>query len=218
MRFTPDSSLLTFPIESITHGASLSSVECPVVARSSGMALNSVDSAHPVLWTIGHSTRSAGELIGLLRAHAIQQLADVRLIPFSRRNPQFHVEALERELVKAGMSYRGMKALGGRRKPLADSVNLGWRNEGFRGYADYMQTREFGGALDELLDLAAARPTSIMCAEALPWRCHRSLIADAALARGWTVRHILSSARADEHELTSFARILDGRLIYPKQC
>lgn len=171
--------------------------------------------ARQVLWTIGHSTRTADEFIALLRGHAIRELVDVRMIPFSRRNPQFHSETLERELAEAGIPYRSMKSLGGRRKARADSINLGWRNAGFRGYADYMQTPEFWGALEELLDLAAARPTAIMCAEAVPWRCHRSLIADAALVRGWTVRHILSPARADEHALSSSARVLDGRLFYP---
>ncbi len=151
----------------------------------------------------------------MLHGHAIRQLVDVRVIPFSRRNPQFHTDTLERALNKAGVVYRGMKTLGGRRKARADSVNLGWRNAGFRGYADYMQTGEFWGALEELLTLAKDLPTTIMCAEAVPWRCHRSLIADAAVVRGWTVRHIMSTTRADEHHLTPFARMVDGRLIYP---
>ncbi len=173
------------------------------------------EKTNQVLWTIGHSTRAAEDFIALLHGHVIRQLIDVRVIPFSRRNPQFHSEALARELDKAGVVYCGMKTLGGRRRARADSVNLGWRNAGFRGYADYMQTREFWDALDELLVLAKASPTAIMCAEAVPWRCHRSLIADAALVRGWTVRHIMSAARADEHQLTPFARVLNGRVVYP---
>ena len=182
------------------------------------MALTGVHDTRSILWTIGHSTRCAEAYIALLEEHAIRQVVDVRAIPFSRRNPQFHWETLARDLDGAGIVYRSMKSLGGRRKVQADSVNLGWRNAGFRGYADYMQTPEFWDALEELLALAEASRTSIMCAEAVPWRCHRSLIADAALVRGWTVRHILSPARADAHELTPFARLLDGRLIYPKQC
>lgn len=173
-------------------------------------------SAEGVLWTIGHSTRSAEDLVSLLLAHGIRRLVDVRLLPFSRRHPQFHATALQAELEKAGVAYHGMTALGGRRKARADSVNLGWRNAGFRGYADYMQRGEFRAALEELLALARPAPTAIMCAEAVPWRCHRSLIADAVLARGWTVRHILSAGRADAHQLTPFARLLDGRLLYPK--
>lgn len=205
-------------LKCITDGVPLSSVECRETARRCAMALTGVHHTQSVLWTIGHSTRSAKAFLALLEAHAIRQLVDVRVIPFSRRNPQFHSETLARDLDRAGIVYRSMKSLGGRRKVQADSVNLGWRNAGFRGYADYMQTSEFWDALEELLALSQASPTSIMCAEAVPWRCHRSLIADAALIRGWTVDHIMSAARTDPHLLTPFARVLDGRLIYPKQC
>jgi uncharacterized protein (DUF488 family) len=185
----------------------------------------------PVLWTIGHSTRPLEEFIGLLKAHDVQLLLDVRSIPYSRRYPQFHTRTLATALADAGVQYRHLPALGGRRESRPDSMNLGWRNAGFRGYADYMQTEAFQRGLEELMGLAAsvssspARPgraktrpfpgTVIMCAEAVPWRCHRSLIADALVIRSWEVRHILSSARADTHTLTSFAALVDGRLVYP---
>lgn len=184
----------------------------------------------PVIWTIGHSTRPMGEFLELLKAHGIQQLADVRTIPRSRHNPQFNTEALARSLAEAGLSYRHSAQLGGLRKPRRDSINLGWRNESFRGYADYMQTDEFWEALKKLmaesrlLSFSPAHPgraetrpfrVAIMCAEAVPWRCHRSLIADALMIRGWEVRHILSAAEATPHQLTSFAKIGNGALTYP---
>ncbi len=168
------------------------------------------------MWTIGHSTRPFEDFEGLLQAHGIQLLVDVRAIPYSRRNPQFHKDALTQSLAEAGVRYEGMPALGGRRRSRADSINLGWRNTSFRGYADYMQMAPFWRALEELIKLAHSSQTAIMCAEAVPWRCHRSLIADAMTVRGWSVRHILTATKADPHSLTSFAQVHNGLLSYPK--
>lgn len=167
------------------------------------------------LWTIGHSTRPIEAFIGLLRAHGIRILVDVRRFPVSRRYPHFDAEPLAQSLWEAGVLYRPMPELGGRRKSRPDSVNLGWRSDGFRGYADYMQTDDFRGALGELMACGESGPTAVMCAEAVPWRCHRSLIADALVSRGWEVRHIVSGAEAQPHQLTSFAKVDNGLLIYP---
>lgn len=169
------------------------------------------------LWTIGHSTRPIDEFIVLLKAHGIQLLVDVRTIPFSRRNPQFHQEALAQSLREAGLQYRHMPALGGRRKSRQDSINAGWRNQGFQGYADYMQTQEFWDAVEELVDIGQQSPSAVMCAEAVPWRCHRSLIADALVIRGWTVQHIISVSSLKTHILTPFAKAGAGRLTYPAE-
>lgn len=167
------------------------------------------------LWTIGHSTRTRDELIGLLATHGITRLVDVRTVPRSRRNPQFDRETLPGALERAGVAYTHAAGLGGLRRPRPDSLNLGWKNPGFRGYADYMQTPEFEHHLHDLLLLAAESSVAVMCAEAVPWRCHRSLIADAATARGITVRHILSEKQASVHRMTPFARIADARVTYP---
>ncbi len=169
-----------------------------------------------ILWTIGHSTRAVEEFIELLHVHEIGVLVDVRTIPRSRHNPQFNTDALATSLGEAGLSYQHSAQLGGLRKPKKDSVNLGWRNESFRGYADYMQTYEFWNALEELMAESRSRLTVIMCAEAVPWRCHRSLIADALITRGWEVWHIMSATDAKPHQLTSFARIANNLLGYPK--
>ncbi len=170
----------------------------------------------PVLWTIGHSTRLIEDFAGLLQAHSLQLLIDVRAIPYSRRNPQFNTNSLAQSLAEAGLPYHGMPALGGRRRSQPDSINVGWRNTSFRGYADYMQTAPFWTALEELIDLAGNSRTAVMCAEVVPWRCHRSLIADAMTVQGWTVRHILTATKADPHSLTSFTQVHNGRLSYPK--
>jgi uncharacterized protein (DUF488 family) len=167
------------------------------------------------IWTIGHSTRAIEEFLELLVTHGIERLVDVRLIPYSRRNPQFNTDRLRATLSHAEIGYAQMAGLGGRRRPRLDSMNLGWRNASFRGYADYMQTDEFSSALEELMANGKKHRTAIMCAEAVPWRCHRSLIADALLTAGWDVQHILSKGHPQPHELTSFAKIADGRLIYP---
>jgi uncharacterized protein (DUF488 family) len=168
------------------------------------------------LYTIGHSTRTARELIELLRAHGVEQVVDVRTIPRSRHNPQFTRLALSRSLRAARIGYRHLKALGGLRHARLDSVNLGWRNSSFRGYADYMQTEAFAAGLERLEQLAARRPTAILCAEALPWRCHRSLIADALTVVRWRVLHIQSRKIARPHRRTPFLRVRSGRLVYPR--
>jgi len=169
-----------------------------------------------LLWTVGHSTRSIDELIDLLRAYAIALLVDVRRYPASRRHPQFNEAALAESLKARGIAYQHLPELGGRRSAHPNSVNLGWRSAGFRGYADYMQTDEFWRALEELVAYGKKQPTAIMCAEAVPWRCHRSLIADALVSRSWTVRHILSTAEAQPHKLTPFAKVEIGVLTYPE--
>jgi len=169
-----------------------------------------------MLWTIGHSTRSSDAFIAALRAWRIEQLADVRIIPRSRHNPQFNAEALTTDMPRAGMIYVRMPGLGGLRKPRKDSFNKGWRNASFRGYADYMQTGQFATSLQTLMTEATRRRTAIMCAEAVPWRCHRLLIADALLSRGWTVRHILSEINVQPHRLTTFARLESGNVTYPE--
>lgn len=168
-----------------------------------------------VILTIGHSTRPLEEFIALLQAHGATLLADVRTVPRSRRNPQFNRETLPTALAAAGIGYRHLAGLGGLRRPRPDSENLAWENEGFRGFADYMGTPEFEAALGELLELARRKRVAIMCAEAVPWRCHRSLIADALVARGVAVEHILSPTRRQPHTLTRFARIESGRVVYP---
>ena len=141
---------------------------------------------------------------------------DVRTIPRSRQNPQFNRETLPAELAKAGIEYEHKKELGGLRHPVKNSINLGWRNENFKGYADYMQTPEFGDAIEWLIERASATRVAIMCAEAVPWRCHRSLIADALTARGNIVEHIMTQSRRDPHTLTSFAVIEGTAVHYPK--
>ena len=167
------------------------------------------------VWTVGHSNRSLEEFLDLLDAHGILVLVDVRTVPRSRHNPQFNVDRLPGALASRGIGHRHEPGLGGLRKPRPDSPNAGWRNESFRGYADHLQTGEFEGALDAFLVLAAARRTACMCAEALPWRCHRSLIADALVARGHRVFHITSTKKADPHELNPTAIVRDGRVTYP---
>jgi uncharacterized protein (DUF488 family) len=169
------------------------------------------------LWTIGHSNRPLDALIAMLRAHGVEVLVDVRTVPRSRYNPQFNRETLPGELAEAGIEYRHMPELGGLRKPRKDSTNTGWRNDSFRGYADYMQTAEFERNVSELMALAAERRVAIMCAEAVPWRCHRSLISDAVTARGGEVRHIMSADKADAHRMTSFARVEGTRVTYPPE-
>lgn len=168
------------------------------------------------IFTIGHSTREAAEFIALLRAHGVDRLVDVRRFPGSRRYPHFGAEPLAASLGEAGIDYQQLPELGGRRAAAPDSPNSGWRNAGFRGYADYMATAEFAAALDRLVALAAERPTAVMCAEAVPWRCHRRMIADALVAAGHEVRHILSETRADAHALHGMARRTpEGTLVYP---
>jgi len=164
--------------------------------------------------TVGHSTRGVEEFVEILREHRIEALVDVRSFPGSRRYPQFNKEALSETLREVGIQYIHMPSLGGRRKALAGSKNIAWRNEGFRGYADYMESSDFEKGIETLLELAVGQRTAIMCAEALWWRCHRSLIADYLKARGAEVIHILSAEKSEPHPYTSAARIIDGRLSY----
>jgi uncharacterized protein (DUF488 family) len=167
------------------------------------------------IFTVGHSTRTLDEFVELLRAHGVRAVADVRLIPKSRRLPHFNDDVLAVSLPAVGIAYHPFKSLGGRRRPRPDSVNLGWRNESFRGYADFMQTPAFAAALAELMALASQTPTTTMCAEAVPWRCHRSMISDALIVRGWTVRDITSPTKAAVHQLTPFAKVERTRITYP---
>jgi uncharacterized protein (DUF488 family) len=167
------------------------------------------------LWTIGHSTKPIEEFLTLLLSHGINRLVDVRTIPRSRHNPQFNIDMLGKALKTAKVAYEHQPELGGLRKPTQDSINGGWKNTSFRGYADYMQTKNFWAALKRLMRSSQHTSTAIMCAEAVPWRCHRSLIADALIVRGWTVRHIMTKTKADRHRLTPFAVVEQDRVTYP---
>jgi uncharacterized protein (DUF488 family) len=169
------------------------------------------------LYTIGHSTHPVDAFLAMLRRYAIATLVDIRTIPGSRRNPQFGQASLRESLKEGGIGYLHMKSLGGLRRPDKDSSNRGWRNEAFRGYADHMQTEEFTRGIDELIVIAARGPTAIMCAEAVPWRCHRSLVADALLVRGIEVVDILSADHSQTHALTSFARVDGSSVTYPAE-
>ncbi|HEX3928910.1 MAG TPA: DUF488 domain-containing protein [Gemmatimonadales bacterium] len=171
--------------------------------------------APPRILTIGHSTRPIDEFIALLKAHDATDVVDVRTVPRSRHNPQFGIEVLPQSLQDAALGYRPAPHLGGLRHARKDSINGGWRNASFRGYADYMQTPEFAAAIEELIAFATGRRAAIMCAEAVPWRCHRSLIADALLVRGVPVAHIMSLTRRNPHTLTPFARVAGTSITYP---
>src|ERR1039457_2367292 len=160
-----------------------------------------------IVLTIGHSTRTLEEFIGLLQAHGVTCVVDVRTIPRSRHNPQFNKASLPRSLAKVGLGYVHLPGLGGLRHTHPDSVNVGWRNASFRGFADYMQTPEFEQGLQELIQLATRERIALMCAEAVPWRCHRSLIADALLVRGIRTEDIMSPTRRQVHTLTPFAKV-----------
>jgi uncharacterized protein (DUF488 family) len=167
------------------------------------------------IWTIGHSTRPIEEFITLLCSNGIKAVADVRLLPGSKRYPQFNKEALADSLGKAGISYEHFSELGGRRKARPDSRATAWRNEAFRGYADYMETQGFDHGITRLLKLAErSGPTAIMCAEAVWWRCHRALISDFLKVRGIDVIHILDRKKTEPHPFTSAARVIDGALNY----
>jgi uncharacterized protein (DUF488 family) len=169
----------------------------------------------PTIYTIGHSTRTLDDLIATLKSHRVQSIADVRKYPGSRRLPWFNASSLAESLPPAGLAYHPFPALGGRRKPSINSPNGGWRNASFRGYADYMQTVEFRIALEALMEQARDVPTAIMCAEAVPWRCHRSLIADALLVRGWQVIDLFDARKAAPHALTPFAKVDGSAITYP---
>lgn len=169
----------------------------------------------PALFTIGHSNRPLNEFLDLLRQADVKQLVDVRSVPRSLHNPQFNGEALARSLPTAAIAYRHAPGLGGFRRPRPDSLNAGWEHPSFRGYADHMASAEFGAALEQLQREGLERPTCVMCAEAPWWRCHRRLISDALVARGWRVSHLGLGATPTEHELTPFAVVNDAGIIYP---
>ena len=166
------------------------------------------------LWTIGHSTRSLEEFKQILSSHRINLLVDVRSFPGSRRYPHFNKSQLAEALMDAGVEYLHLKELGGRRPARADSKNTAWKNQSFRGYADYMESEEFQKGIEQLLEVSESSKTAIMCAEALWWRCHRSLISDALKAQGVEVVHILDAKKSETHPYTSAARIVNGRLSY----
>lgn len=167
------------------------------------------------IYTIGHSIHPAEQFLALLRAHEVRQVADIRTVPKSRRHPQFNRDALDGYLRVHGVGYRHFPALGGLRKPRPDSINTGWRHPSFRGYADHMQTAEFAAGVEALQAFAALDRTTVMCAEAVWWQCHRQLLADALLARGVGVWHIVGVAAPKPHHLSEFARLSDGRVSYP---
>jgi uncharacterized protein (DUF488 family) len=167
------------------------------------------------IWTIGHSTQSIDDFIAALSSQKISTLADVRRFPGSRRHPQFNRPSLSESLSAVGITYVHLRELGGRRPANPNSRNTGLRNEGFRGYADYMESNSFREGIDRLLELAAGDRTAIMCAEALWWRCHRSLISDYLLSKSVEVIHILNSRKTEAHRYTSAATIIDGELKYP---
>ncbi|MGA9885739.1 MAG: DUF488 domain-containing protein [Candidatus Acidiferrales bacterium] len=169
------------------------------------------------VFSVGHSTRPIAEFIELLHAQGVKQIIDIRTIPKSRHNPQFNSDALASALRAAKIRYVHLKELGGLRHARKDSVNLGWRNASFRGFADYMQTPEFAAALDRAIELARQRPSALMCAEAVPWRCHRSLVADALLVRGARVLHIISKAEPKPHALTPYAHVRGKHITYPSE-
>lgn len=173
--------------------------------------------ALPVMLTIGHSTHPLNEFVDMLLAHGVTRVVDVRTVPRSFHNPQFNKTSLPRSLKKAGLGYVHMPGLGGLRHAKRDSINMGWRNTSFRGYADYMQTPEFEESLNELIELANHDRIALMCAEAVPWRCHRSLIADALLIRGIRSEDIMSLTRSQVHTLTPFAEVHGTLLTYPSE-
>lgn len=166
------------------------------------------------IFTIGHSTRPIADFLGLLARSSIARLVDIRAFPGSRRYPHFNREALASELPAAGIAYLHRPSLGGRRRLSPDAPPSGWRNDSFRAYAEYMRTPAFRAALDELIELGVTKRTAIMCSEAVPWRCHRTLVSDALTARGVQVEHILD-AGVSPHRLTRFAVVRDGEVIYP---
>ncbi len=169
----------------------------------------------PLIFTIGHSTHPIAEFVEMLKAHGVETVADIRTVPRSRHNPQFDQAALPGLLAEAGLNYVYIKELGGLRKTRKDSPNGGWRNLSFRGYADHMQTAEFVSGLKHLKELADMSRVAIMCAEAVPWRCHRSLVGDALLVRGIPVEDIMSKTSRKPHKITSFAKVSGTEILYP---
>ena len=185
-----------------------------VITRPESSTINTSLNTSDTIWTIGHSTRSADELNQLLTAHAIEAVVDVRSFPGSRRYPQFNKSELGAALQRVGILYAHNPQLGGRRRPSPQSKNTAWRNASFRAYADHIETEEFQKGIEELLKIASSKRSAIMCAEAVWWRCHRSLIADFLKAKGVTVIHILDAKKTEEHPYTAAARIVEGELSY----
>jgi Protein of unknown function, DUF488 len=185
------------------------------VGRERVLIVRKVKAEMPAVFTIGHSTHTWKDFLDLLRAHRIKRVIDIRSIPRSRHNPQFNRETLSTKLRAARIGYVHLRKLGGLRHARRDSLNKGWRNTSFRGFADYMQTSEFEAGLDRLMKLAGQKRSAIMCAEAVPWRCHRSLIADALTVRGIRVDDIMSMKRHQVHSLISFAHVQGHRITYP---
>jgi Protein of unknown function, DUF488 len=178
-------------------------------------ALQSSASTQLTIFTIGHSTHPIEEFIALLKNYGIEQLVDVRTVPKSRHVPQFNSDALASALGDHGVAYVHLKALGGLRHAKKDSINTAWRNSSFRGYADYMATEEFAKGIDRLIELAKVKRTVIMCAEAVPWRCHRSLVGDALLVRGIAAEDIMGATSVRPHKLTEFAKVDGQQITYP---
>ncbi len=176
-----------------------------------------ISDTSPVVLTIGHSTRTLATFTDLLKAHGVARVVDVRTVPRSRRNPQFNRDTLPAALGAVGIGYTHMAGLGGLRHPRGDSPNTGWRTPGFQGFADYAQTAEFEASLKALIDLANREQVAIMCAEAVPWRCHRSLIADALVVRGVRVEHILGPTSRQTHSFALFAQVEGTRITYPSE-
>lgn len=181
------------------------------------IAARKIPSRQPAIFTVGHSSRTLKAFLELLQAHDVKRIVDVRSIPRSRHNPQFNRDTLPAKLRAVGIGYVYLRKLGGMRHAQTDSLNLGWRNASFRGYADYMGTAEFEEGLARLLKLAQEKQCALMCAEAVPWRCHRSLVADALVVRGISVEHIMSQKRCQKHFLTPFAKVERLRITYPTE-
>jgi uncharacterized protein (DUF488 family) len=169
------------------------------------------------IFTIGHSTHSLDAFIRLLQLYSVDHVEDIRTIPRSRHNPQYNRDTLPAYLLRHGVSYKHNVGLGGLRRARPDSTNTAWRNNSFRGFADYMQTTEFARSIDEVLTTSAVTHAALMCAESVPWRCHRSLIADALLVNAATVMHIMPDGSSHPHVLTSFAVVVDGKVTYPAE-
>lgn len=170
-----------------------------------------------VVFTIGHSTRPIADFIEIIKAYGIKQVVDIRTIPRSRYTPQFNEDTIRESLKAVKIGYLHMSGLGGLRHALKDSLNRGWKNASFRGFADYMQTGDFDESLEKLIETAAKRVTVIMCAEAVPWRCHRSLVGDALIVRGIEVRDIMSVSSSMDHALTAWAKVKGEKIIYPSE-
>jgi uncharacterized protein (DUF488 family) len=169
------------------------------------------------IWTIGHSTRTIDHFIAMLQSFHIEQMMDIRSFPGSKRYPHFNKEVLEISLPANGINYIHVKDLGGRRPARADSINTGWHNAAFRGFADYMQTDNFKTGIEQLEEIAVTKRTSYMCSEAVWWRCHRSLVSDFLKLKGWNVHHIMEIGKAEEHHYTQPAKIIDGKLSYQEK-